>query len=251
VVGGAETQVFYLFVPDARAHCARAKAAGAEIVFDVEDRANGGRSYSCRDLEGHLWNFGTYNPWAPRAIGRNPPRGRGRLRSRKGVQLAAGMLAGLTAIVTVAGDLSDPPPSGVAAIATGSLGEGDAPETLPTGGPSREGAGHEAGSLPLPQLAMPPLAEQQLASVRREIDELRKLSGEAEKQHLEAARERDAADQLVRELRERLDKAGRDKATAEQATKEARRQLARLRAMRRLVPDLAKRAQPVDPPAFW
>ena len=22
-----------------------------------------GRSYSCRDPEGHLWNFGTYNPW--------------------------------------------------------------------------------------------------------------------------------------------------------------------------------------------
>src|SRR5262249_29372531 len=155
-------------------------------------------------------------------------------------------------------DLADPPsaPTGVAAIATGSLGEGDAPESLPTGGPSREGAGHEAGRLPVPQLAVPqpavpPLAEQPLARVRREIDELRKLAGEAERQHLEAARERDAADQLVRELRERLDKAGRDKATAEQATKEARRQLARLRAMRRLVPDLAKRAQPVDPPAFW
>jgi uncharacterized glyoxalase superfamily protein PhnB len=25
----------------------------------------GGRGYSCRDSEGHLWNFGTYDPWAP------------------------------------------------------------------------------------------------------------------------------------------------------------------------------------------
>lgn len=24
----------------------------------------GGRGYACRDLEGHLWHFGTYDPWA-------------------------------------------------------------------------------------------------------------------------------------------------------------------------------------------
>jgi hypothetical protein len=24
----------------------------------------GGRGFSCRDLEGRLWNFGTYDPWA-------------------------------------------------------------------------------------------------------------------------------------------------------------------------------------------
>ena len=23
----------------------------------------GGRGYSCRDPEGHIWNFGTYDPW--------------------------------------------------------------------------------------------------------------------------------------------------------------------------------------------
>jgi hypothetical protein len=27
----------------------------------VEDY--GGRGFSCRDLEGRLWNFGTYDPW--------------------------------------------------------------------------------------------------------------------------------------------------------------------------------------------
>jgi len=61
--GGAETQTCYLFVADTRAHCARAKAAGAEIVLDVEDEASAGRGYSCRDPEGHIWNFGTYDPW--------------------------------------------------------------------------------------------------------------------------------------------------------------------------------------------
>jgi uncharacterized glyoxalase superfamily protein PhnB len=60
--GGAETQICYVFVADAVAHCARAKAAGAEIVLDIEDADSNGRGYSCRDLEGHVWNFGTYDP---------------------------------------------------------------------------------------------------------------------------------------------------------------------------------------------
>ena len=35
-IGGVETQISYLFVEDARAHHARAKAAGAEIVLDID-----------------------------------------------------------------------------------------------------------------------------------------------------------------------------------------------------------------------
>jgi uncharacterized glyoxalase superfamily protein PhnB len=62
-VGGAETQISYFYVADFDAHYARAKAAGAEIVLDIEVEGSRGRSYSCRDPEGHIWNFGTYNPW--------------------------------------------------------------------------------------------------------------------------------------------------------------------------------------------
>ncbi|MGI9286568.1 MAG: VOC family protein, partial [Pseudomonadales bacterium] len=29
----------------------------------VEDQDYGGRLYSCRDPEGYLWNFGSYDPW--------------------------------------------------------------------------------------------------------------------------------------------------------------------------------------------
>ena len=36
----------------------------AEIVMEIEDAGHGGRGYSCRDPEGHLWNFGSYDPWA-------------------------------------------------------------------------------------------------------------------------------------------------------------------------------------------
>ena len=60
---GSETQTCYLFVADVRAHCTRAREAGAEIVLDVDDEASSGRGYSCRDFEGHVWNFGTYDPW--------------------------------------------------------------------------------------------------------------------------------------------------------------------------------------------
>jgi uncharacterized glyoxalase superfamily protein PhnB len=62
-IGGAETQSAYLIVADADLLYARAKAAGAEIVIDIKDEDYGGRGFSCRDLEGHLWSFGTYDPW--------------------------------------------------------------------------------------------------------------------------------------------------------------------------------------------
>lgn len=62
-IGGVETQSAYVVVPDADALYARAKAAGATIVMDIEDQSYGGRSFNCRDPEGRLWNFGSYDPW--------------------------------------------------------------------------------------------------------------------------------------------------------------------------------------------
>jgi uncharacterized glyoxalase superfamily protein PhnB len=61
-VGGVGTESPYIIVADADAHHARAVAAGAEVVYPLKDE-HGGRGYSCRDPEGHLWNFGTYDPW--------------------------------------------------------------------------------------------------------------------------------------------------------------------------------------------
>lgn len=63
-IGGRETQSPYVVVEKIDAHYARAKAAGAAIVIDIADQDYGGRLYSCRDPEGHLWNFGSYDPWA-------------------------------------------------------------------------------------------------------------------------------------------------------------------------------------------
>ena len=62
-IGGCETQTPYIIVSDADAIYERAKTAGAEIVMDIKDEEYGGRGFSCKNPEGHLWNFGTYNPW--------------------------------------------------------------------------------------------------------------------------------------------------------------------------------------------
>ena len=55
-------QGVYVYVEDVDAHYARARAAGAEIVRPLQDTDYGSREYSVRDLEGHLWSFGTYQP---------------------------------------------------------------------------------------------------------------------------------------------------------------------------------------------
>jgi len=62
-IGGAETQSAYLIVSDADLIYQRAKTSGAEIILEIKDEDYGGRGFSCRDLEGHLWNIGTYDPW--------------------------------------------------------------------------------------------------------------------------------------------------------------------------------------------
>src|SRR6516164_5285115 len=61
-LGGVETQTCYLVVNDVDAHYAKAKAKGAEIIFGVRVEDRGGRGYACRDPEGHMWMFGTYDP---------------------------------------------------------------------------------------------------------------------------------------------------------------------------------------------
>lgn len=55
-------QAIYVAVEDPDAHYSRSKAAGAEIVSDLENTDYGSRAYGAQDLEGNLWYFGTYRP---------------------------------------------------------------------------------------------------------------------------------------------------------------------------------------------
>lgn len=63
-IGGAQTQTSYVVVADADAVYQRVKAAGVEVVMDIKDEDHGGRGFTCRDIEQHLWSFGTYDPFA-------------------------------------------------------------------------------------------------------------------------------------------------------------------------------------------
>jgi uncharacterized glyoxalase superfamily protein PhnB len=44
-------------VVDADAHCARARAAGADIIQPPTDFPYGERQYTAVDLGGHVWTF--------------------------------------------------------------------------------------------------------------------------------------------------------------------------------------------------
>jgi uncharacterized glyoxalase superfamily protein PhnB len=61
-LGGANTQTIMLYVDDVDAHCAQARAAGAQIyeepaVHDYGEDYWADRSYGAIDLEGHHWWF--------------------------------------------------------------------------------------------------------------------------------------------------------------------------------------------------
>jgi uncharacterized glyoxalase superfamily protein PhnB len=62
-IGGAETRHVYLLVPDADAVHTRVKVSGGEVVLEIKDQDYGGRGFTCRDPEGHIWSVGTYDPW--------------------------------------------------------------------------------------------------------------------------------------------------------------------------------------------
>ncbi len=62
-LNGMNTQAAYIIVEEIDKHYQRAIAGGAKILLDIKDEDYGGRGYSCQDPEGHIWNFGSYNPW--------------------------------------------------------------------------------------------------------------------------------------------------------------------------------------------
>lgn len=56
-IGGKNTQTVHVNIDgDIDAHCAQARAVGAEILMAPEDQFYGARTYRCRDPEGHMWS---------------------------------------------------------------------------------------------------------------------------------------------------------------------------------------------------
>ena len=62
--GGVGTVEIIVHVKDVDAHYQRAQSEGAEILIPIEDKPYGGRGYTCKDIEGHVWAFGSYNAWS-------------------------------------------------------------------------------------------------------------------------------------------------------------------------------------------
>ena len=60
---GGPSMGVYMVVKNVDAHCARARAARAEIVIEPESQEYGGSLYTALDFEGNIWSFGDYDPW--------------------------------------------------------------------------------------------------------------------------------------------------------------------------------------------
>src|SRR5262245_14902203 len=192
--GGAETQICYLFVADAAAHCARAKAAGAEIVLDIEEEDGGARGYSCRDPEGHIWNFGTYDPWKRRSGTAAPI---GRAERDAGVERSPRLAVAMLALLVV-----------MAASALTVWGLGAAQWTSP-----------EPAAATVAEPAVDATAKSLQAQLAKE-----RIAREV------AERARDAAERAAKDARDQLGKMGADKVAGE--LREMREQLANEKSVR-------------------
>ena len=62
-LGGHVSGSLYVVESAIEARYEAALAAGAEIVMALEQQDYGGAAFSCRDPEGYLWHFGSYDPW--------------------------------------------------------------------------------------------------------------------------------------------------------------------------------------------
>ncbi|MCK0110493.1 glyoxalase [Flavobacteriaceae bacterium S0825] len=63
-MSGINTQAPYIVVEKVDEHYKNAIAKGVKILIEIKDEAYGGRGYTCMDIEGHIWSFGSYNPWS-------------------------------------------------------------------------------------------------------------------------------------------------------------------------------------------
>ena len=204
-VGGVETQTCYIVVDDADAHCRTAKAAGASIVLDVTDDDHGGRGYACRDPEGHIWSFGTYDPWQPRAAAQSAgPRPR--------VVMAA-MLIGAAIVAGSAGWMLPRSPT-----------QADQSRLQHDASAARERL--EQAAARTSSLAA------ELSQERSAKDAAERTSREAQEQLARDQGAKSSAETSARQLEEQLAAARRANETTTQKAKEANSQIAGERAAR-------------------
>jgi uncharacterized glyoxalase superfamily protein PhnB len=240
-IGGAETQSGYYVVGDADAHYAQARAAGAAIILEIEDDDFGGRTYTCHDPEGHIWTFGTYDPWqgkfperapAAAAAAVEPPPARGLGRRIARFLLTLFVMGGVGVAGWYGGVLTQ-------SRAIGALGQAAVPAAL------ERRAALEAAE----QAARKALVDLEGERTAKAAAEM--ASEQAERRAAEEARARTAAERAAKDaraelekvqasksaatagsddLRKRADEERRAREAAEQAAREARTELEKERA---------------------
>ena len=225
--GGAETQSCYFVVDDAGVHYARAKAAGAEILLDLQDDVFGGRGYSCRDPEGHIWAFGTYDPWQ----GERPQPATARGSNRRAVLavLAAAMIVSAVAAAWMSSALRAAV-SSMMQVQEPPFQEKVAFETEQRAREAADRAAQEAREqLEIEFAAVTAAAEranQALIDAARSAREAAERAAQEARDNLERERAaRAAAAQHGEDLQKRAAEAERAREAAERAAQEAREQL--------------------------
>lgn len=246
-----ETQICYVFVTHAAAHCNRAKAAGAEILLGIDDAHSDGCGYSCRDLEGQVWNFGTYDPWRRQLA---QPAGASRWFAERAGKLQrwalapASLIAATTAVVML-GWVPGVSDLGLRSDATASLSEAvvEAEPDLFAGERVGAASDHLARERGVQEIAVAAVsdvehlatssgntlaraetkraledAQQQLAQERNALEEAQRGA--------QAARVRlSLAERTIEAVQEQLTAERNARLTAEIATQEARQKLAKER----------------------
>ena len=238
-VGGVETQVCYLVVQSAREQYARARVAGAVVVDLDEEESSSGRGFSCRDPEGHIWTFGSYDPWAhelePEADDDEEPRRAFRWR-RAAVLCIAALLA-------LGAYLYDPARQAVSELGASALVRMGAAtdhvavvsalpehETYAPPGVRRQDL---ASAPPVPQTLQPADdLRDELAEETRLREAAERAAAEARKQLQELSAAREMAALAAADTRAELGRVQAAKAAAEQAASDAREQLELARAAR-------------------
>jgi uncharacterized glyoxalase superfamily protein PhnB len=254
-IGGAETQSCYLAVDDIDFHYAKAKAAGAQFVLDLKAYDNGGRGFSCRDPEGHIWNFGTYDPWDGKAMAASPPPAEKQTaphgkRSAVGVVVA---MAVLTVVVGMGGwtlaTLQRAP--GTQALrfkAEETQLEAELAATRQRVQEALDRAAHSTAELSRERSERQ--AAERAAQQAREALQNRQSAKDAvdgaarkfEAQLTEERRAKEAAERAVKSAADRIEREQAAKRTAQKATLVVQKQLALARAARQAAEQTAKEA---------
>jgi uncharacterized glyoxalase superfamily protein PhnB len=243
-VGGVETQVCYLVVRNTKEQYARARIAGAVVVDLDEEDSGSGRGFSCRDPEGHIWTFGSYDPWAHEpGFEADEEKPRAAFRWRRA---AAFCMAALLALGAYLYDPARQAVSELGASALVRIGAARDPILVMSARPEQPANARptmrpqDVAKAPAPQ-SEPPVDDlrDELAEETRLREAAERAAAEARRQieELNAARERAARAEA--DTREELERAHAAKEAAELAAREAREQLEQARAAR----DAAERAR--------